>query len=581
MPTGPRRFPGQLSSSRRPGRAVGLRATNFKAIASVEIPDVRLTVITGANSSGKSSLLQAILFLAQSVGQTSPVINGDLVRLGEPKDVIRDGTVAVSLAVGFDETEPDGATARVATQVSLRAQQQLLKATEFVLMVDGEVELRATEPEHAIAIKKRLLATEVPLRIQDAAALDLPEEAYLTMVAVQPGRLIYRASEERYRKAFERLMGEGSSSPFLIDDLLRSWGRRPEGAILERVARRVTEVRHGRIAPEDWHVDEDEKEALFEVYFQAEAPDGWASEAISLGTPGVSRRGFRAGVLRAHAGDSALSVGRLIAAASLLQDFAEAVVYLGPLRDDPRVAYPLGHTITNLPVGEKGEFTAAYLQQHGARPVTYYGPDTRVARAPLLTAVSRWCRHLGIADTVDVESRGKLGHELKLEVYGHERDPTAIGVGASQLLPVVVLVLGAPAGAIVLLEQPELHLHPKVQSRLGDFFALARPDLTLLVETHSEYLVTRLRLRVAEDSLPTDDVAILFAHQEVIEHIIEEDGVETTEQEVFSDFRRLRLDNRGDFDAWPVEFFDTLEGDSVAIALAVSKRLEDDRREPQ
>ena len=76
---------------------VTFRVINFKSIASAELEPRRLTILAGANSSGKSSLLQALLFLAQSFDEPTPVINGDLVRLGEPTDVIRDGTDELTL----------------------------------------------------------------------------------------------------------------------------------------------------------------------------------------------------------------------------------------------------------------------------------------------------------------------------------------------------------------------------------------------------------------------------------------------------------------------------------------------------
>jgi hypothetical protein len=99
---------------------------------------------------------------------------------------------------------------------------------------------------------------------------------------------------------------------------------------------------------------------------------------------------------------------------------------------------------------------------------------------------------------------------------GLERPVTlsAVGVGVSQVLPVIVQCLVAGPGALVVLEQPELHLHPAAQQRLADFF-LACTDWgqNLLVESHSEYLVLRLRRRVAEDRTDRlkDDLVLLFA----------------------------------------------------------------------
>ncbi|WP_162528596.1 AAA family ATPase [Mycolicibacterium sp. CBMA 361] len=83
-------------------------------------------------------------------------------------------------------------------------------------------------------------------------------------------------------------------------------------------------------------------------------------------------------------------------------------------------------------------------------------------------------------------------------------DLTSVGTGVSQVLPVLVMCLQAPPGSLLLIEQPELHLNPAVQQKLADFLlAIAASGRQLLVETHSDYLITRLRLRTAKD--PTED----------------------------------------------------------------------------
>jgi predicted ATPase len=131
-----------------------------------------------------------------------------------------------------------------------------------------------------------------------------------------------------------------------------------------------------------------------------------------------------------------------------------------------------------------------------------------------------------------------------------------VGVGASQLLPVVTAVLGVDSGSILLLEQPELHLHPAVQSRLGDFLATARPDVSLLVETHSECLVNRLRLRVVQRKVEPTAIAIYFAEQR--------NGV--------ARFRSLELNAFGDLNEWPQGFFDEGESDSGLIVRELARR---------
>lgn len=559
-----------------PGVTFGV--TNFKSIASVQLPPTRLTVLAGSNSSGKSSLLQASLFFAQSAREPAPVINGDLVRLGEPKDVIRDGTSDLVLEVGFEERASETEARFLSFQLTLRATDQGLRPSRVTFCVDGDSHMEASGDDCPAELKKRLLDQETPLRVHGPSALQLPEEAYLTVIGTRPGRLIYRAAADDYRRYFNELLEQIPVRQFLFDELMRSViTRRPENQVPAPLRPLWAELRHGRPLRREWaDLGEEQAEAFFQLFFETENPGGWASEPIALNSLGTGLLGVSSlSYQRTQGGAVQVAVSRLSEASKKIESFGSRLVYLGPLRDDPRVAYPLGHTISNLPVGEKGEFTAAYLEANRDKWVQFVSPEGRRTGRKLQEAVSMWCRHLGIADDVDVQSRGKLGHQLELEVGGRRRDPTAIGVGASQLLPVVVLVLGADRGRLVLLEQPELHLHPKVQSRLGDFLSSARPDIRLLVETHSEYLITRLRRRVAEGVLNPDDLAVLFARQHISEHVYEEEGEEGTEREVFSEFRRLSLDEQGDFSAWPEDFFDALDDDTVHLAQAVMKRIDE------
>ncbi len=130
--------------------------------------------------------------------------------------------------------------------------------------------------------------------------------------------------------------------------------------------------------------------------------------------------------------------------------------------------------------------------------------------------------------------------------------PRDVGTGISQLLPVVVLALGAP-GSLVAVEQPELHLHPALQTELGDLFiesALRRSN-TLLIETHSEHLILRLlrRIRETAEGEPMPGIPALRPDQVAVIY------VEQTEQGV--NLSRLRIDETGEFiDRWPKGFFE-------------------------
>ena len=147
-----------------------------------------------------------------------------------------------------------------------------------------------------------------------------------------------------------------------------------------------------------------------------------------------------------------------------------------------------------------------------------------------------------------------LQRELQLVTAGSDLPvrTSDIGVGISQILPVVVAALDPDRPGITAIEQPELHVHPKIQVELGDLFA-QRIDQggVFLIETHSEHLMLRLLRRIEEThgeelpegkpSLKPDQVSVVFLEQ------------------VGSEVRatRLRIDETGEFkDRWPQGFFD-------------------------
>jgi hypothetical protein len=249
---------------------------------------------------------------------------------------------------------------------------------------------------------------------------------------------------------------------------------------------------------------------------------------------------------------------------------AGGIRYLGPLRDEPRAAYPDSPEGDDTYVGSRGEFTASVLQRHGNRKVSVPTPQTdgtiKNPRRPiqLVTAVNRWAAYLDIGESFSVSDQGRFGIQMQLrqsDVEG-DLDLTSVGTGVSQLLPVIVMCLQAPIGSLLLIEQPELHLNPRVQQRLTDFLlAIAQSGRHLIVETHSEYLISRLRRHVAEDPNDTlqDTIGIYFAKRV--------QGATTYELVQTNEF--------GGIDEWPENFFDqATEEEHAILSAAVKKRRE-------
>ncbi len=255
--------------------------------------------------------------------------------------------------------------------------------------------------------------------------------------------------------------------------------------------------------------------------------------------------------------------------------FVEYVKYLGPLRDEPKPLYPLEALTNPTDVGYRGEHTAAVLDLHKDRRVEYI--PSRIFVGPLTTggaesatlhdAVVDWLSYMGVLEDVTTGDRGKFGHELQVRTAEVEKlhDLTNVGVGVSQVLPIVVMALLAESGSLLIFEQPELHLHPLVQTRLADFFAsLALFGKQCIVETHSEYMVYRMRRRIAEadnDSL-VNLCRIYFVERKSGESIC----------------RQVRVTEFGAIADWPADFFDQSQSETERIILAASKKRDEQIR---
>jgi predicted ATPase len=173
----------------------------------------------------------------------------------------------------------------------------------------------------------------------------------------------------------------------------------------------------------------------------------------------------------------------------LLKDMLDRVFYMAPLRAHAKRVYQLRGAAPRR-VNRYGENALDVLLAAERRTE---GALSRVANA---------LAQLGLAEQFQIRSLDAEGrfYEPRLTIEGQEVSLADVGSGVSQVLPVITLLFTAPQNAIVLLEHPELHLHPSAQAALADVLLAAAEahKLQLLVESHSEHLLTRLQRRIAE-----------------------------------------------------------------------------------
>lgn len=233
--------------------------------------------------------------------------------------------------------------------------------------------------------------------------------------------------------------------------------------------------------------------------------------------------------------------------------FTAGFQYLHADRISPAEFYPRDHhaVVGRGFLGVRGEHTVNFLRHH-ARDEVPEGPlrHPKAASALLLDQAAAWMGEL--CPGVDIEAAAIEGTDSVQLSYGftgalgasRRRRPTNVGFGLTYALPIVVACLTARPGSLVLLENPEAHLHPQGQTRMAALAAAAAAQgAQLIVETHSDHVINGVRLAVKQKRLTPDQVVL---------HYFRGDGTGVG-------FVTPRVDEDGLLDQWPEGFFDELE----------------------
>lgn len=148
-----------------------------------------------------------------------------------------------------------------------------------------------------------------------------------------------------------------------------------------------------------------------------------------------------------------------------------------------------------------------------------------------LDALMRYGKESGLFEKIDVKRLGKQPSDpfqVRIKMKGPDANLIDVGYGVSQSLPIVIDSIMAPKNEILLVQQPEVHLHPRAQAALGSFFVeLAKTTSKyFIVETHSDYLVDRIRISIAEGEIAASQVQLLFLERKGLDVKVHELGLD-------------------------------------------------------
>ncbi len=229
--------------------------------------------------------------------------------------------------------------------------------------------------------------------------------------------------------------------------------------------------------------------------------------------------------------------------------------YLSAERLGPRVisscaALPL----TMLNTGHRGQFCAQLFHSEDKLEINVQRctPDTSEADIRLLRQqTERWLSRIARPIAIDTEALPIAGAAaLRFRIPdGEWVRPTNMGFGVSYALPIILAGLIADEGGLVIVENPEAHLHPSGQSEMGRFLAtISAAGVQVIVETHSDHVLNGIRRAIGEHQILKAEQAILhfFGHDQIAPHILE-------------------FTERGGVSDWPAGFFDQFQIDVAAL----------------
>ena len=243
-----------------------------------------------------------------------------------------------------------------------------------------------------------------------------------------------------------------------------------------------------------------------------------------------------------------------------------SICYLGPLRTKAERLYSWTG-IEPESVGYAGENTVAAMLAARSRKIS---PGFKKKGKAFEQVIAEKLKVMGLIDDFKVApiSEQRQEYEVKVRTKGSKDwvDLPDVGFGVSQVLPVLVQCLYAPHDSIIIMEQPEIHLHPSAQADLADVMidmVSSRENgkdrnVQLIIETHSEHFLRRLQRRIAEGTVGKDSVSAYFANVSKTPATLEP----------------LQIDLYGTILNWPPNFFgDEMEDITQQAKAAMKRRL--------
>ena len=534
----------------------GIEIENFKSYAEKQyIHFSDLSVLLGANSSGKSTALQALLIMKQTIECNSPdeelLLSGKYVALGDFDDVISDPQKDFfSLAVVLEKAEKsenevendefriawyfkradDGISATL-IRLDIIYENLILsfkRADNIHYMYINEKRSPFSAIISNLMMVKYYIHYDIVFNNKLAELLNELSKVLLPkkITTVQTDQPVGVSEIENfYFKLMDRIQtnedeqyvvsAEHGEMAKRVGDLLDKFGEQelPRFEAISRILPKELRLKMLELALSGLDNMENVNNIIskYEAYL-SEYSMNEHSVADFGGIFGLGSNPFR---LFDRDGGKKDNLTQLKFALdfynSFLKNILSKVFFVGPIRETPKGLYNIGFETIPKYVGPTGSYFASVLLHENKKEREYILPD-RIERCTLSDALAEWMIHLNVASAVDVDKKNSFGFSVSIKNMEQVKsDIMNVGIGTSQVLPVLISVLLSEPNEILVFEQPELHLHPYSQSRLADMFTeFCKHGRKIILETHSEYFLLRLRYHIVKEQYSQDATAVNF-----------------------------------------------------------------------
>lgn len=233
------------------------------------------------------------------------------------------------------------------------------------------------------------------------------------------------------------------------------------------------------------------------------------------------------------------------------------VIFLGAVRNPFGEAQPFPDDPSAIvgDVGIDGRFAAYWFVRQADEEVSEARRHPEDARVTVRAQVGAWLAELFPGASVNAEEIEGLAlakTSFRLDRSSDWRRPANVGYGLSYAFPILVALLCAKPGQVFIVDSPEAHLHPRAQSVMGRILArFASAGIQIIVESHSDHLLSGLRLAVREKLLSVEAVAV---------HFFSGSGMPGDQR------TRIAIGEDGGVMDWPSGFFDQAINDLIGLS---------------